>query len=92
MIDEGEREEFRAVASAAGQSLSEWMRDAGRERLSASRPPRLVTESDMVDFFATVDADRAAAGVDAPEEDWDVIKARMQTVRYDELDPLGVDS
>lgn len=91
VIDEAEREAFRAMARAEGRSLSEWLREAGRERLHARRSDRLATEQDVRDFFAVVDADREAAGDTGREEDWEMVKARMESERYGDLDPLGLD-
>jgi hypothetical protein len=91
VIDESERERFRAQARADGMSLSEWLRDAGRRRLVARTPPRLATERDLRDFFSQLDAERDAKFGSAPEDDWDYVKQSLARDLDAELDPLGFD-
>lgn len=66
IVDEQEREAFRARAAAEGRSLSEWLREAGRERLARNRPEQLRTPQDLAAFFEACDARESA-----PEPDWD---------------------
>ncbi len=89
VIDEAERERFRACAKAEGLSLSEWLRGLGRERVAASQPRRLATRDDLLDFFDAIKRDHRAG---EREEDWETTKARFEDERYQEVDPLGVDS
>jgi hypothetical protein len=89
VIDVDEREEFRACAKAAGLSLSEWLRELGRERVAATHAPRLVTRDDLLEFFDEVRQDHRPG---EREPDWDVTKARSDAERFDALDPLGIDT
>lgn len=66
IVDEHEREAFRAQASAEGRSLSEWLREAGRERLERQRPEQLRTPEDLRRFFAACDERESGR-----EPDWD---------------------
>jgi hypothetical protein len=91
VIDESERERFRAQARADGLSLSEWLREAGRRQLAASAPSPLATERDLRDFFTQLDAEREAQFGTAPEEDWETVKQRLAGDLSAELDPLGLD-
>lgn len=52
VIDEREREAFRAGAAASGLSLSEWLREAARERLERERPVAIASVDDLDRFFA----------------------------------------
>lgn len=89
VIDEAEREQFRACARAAGMSLSEWLRRLGRERIAASEARRLVTRDDLLAFFDEIKHDQEPG---VSEEDWDVTKARFEAERFEAADPLGIDS
>jgi hypothetical protein len=66
VIDEREREAFRARATAEGISLSEWLREAARERLERGRPTTISSVDDLDRFFA----ERGAAEVGS-EPDWE---------------------
>lgn len=66
VIDDLEREAFRASAAAAGQSLSEWLREAGRERLERERPVAIASVDDLDRFFAA-QAERESGA----EPDWE---------------------
>lgn len=89
VVDEAERERFRACARAEGMSLSEWLRELGRERLAVSRPKRLVTSDDLSEFFEQIKRDYEPGAV---EEDWETTKERLDGERYGAIDPLGIDS
>jgi CHAD domain-containing protein len=78
LTDDAEREAFRAQAKREGRSLSEWLREAGRDRLHAAQAARLRTPEDLDDFFAEIDARR---GDDRPEEDWEQHRARIEASR-----------
>lgn len=52
VVDEHERDAFRAGAAAQGLSLSEWIREAARERLERERPMEIATVADLDRFFA----------------------------------------
>lgn len=82
IVEEREHADFRAGASRAGQSLSEWLRQAGRDRLDASRPAELASVADLIGFFAA--GDSREIGV---EPDWDEHLAVASSSRRDGLDP-----
>jgi len=69
VVREDEKERYRASADRAGVSLSEWVREAAREKLAReSRGRRLDTVEDLRSFFAECDARHAGEG---PEPDWE---------------------
>lgn len=80
LTDDAEREAFRAQARREGRSLSEWLRDAGRDRLRRAQPSALDSDEALDAFFAEVDQ-RHAAGGDPVEEDWVTVKARIAASR-----------
>ena len=82
LVDPLEREEFRAQAKREGRSLSDWLREAGRERLARAHDRQLLTPADLQEFFAELDARR---GDERPEEDWDSVKRRVAAARTPEL-------
>ncbi len=82
VIDAAEREAFRAAAEREGTSLSEWIREAGRDRLERAESRRLRTPADLRRFFEELDASR---NDDRPEEDWQVTKQRIATSRTPDL-------
>ena len=47
VIDERERDAFRARAAAEGLTLSAWLREAARERLERERPMEMRTVVDL---------------------------------------------
>jgi hypothetical protein len=55
VVDDREREAFRARAAAEGRSLSEWLREAARERLRETAPGTLESPAALVAFFAECD-------------------------------------
>ena len=65
VLDEREHAAFRATATAAGESLSEWLRRAGRERMEREQRTRLTSVADLRDFFRSCD-EREIGG----EPDW----------------------
>jgi hypothetical protein len=89
VIDEVEREEFRARAQREGMSLSEWLRQAGRDRLAESAEPTLATVDALREFFDEID--RANSGLPA-EDDWEVHEARIAASKREGLGLLGLDS
>jgi hypothetical protein len=66
VIDERERDAFRACAATEGRSLSEWLREAARERLQRQQPLEIKSVVDLDRFFA----ERAAAET-GTEPDWE---------------------
>lgn len=76
IIDEHERDAFRARAAVQGLSLSEWIREAARERLERERPMEITTVADLDRFFA----ERRDAE-DGKEPDWEQHLAVMERSR-----------
>ena len=62
IIDERERDAFRARAAAEGLTLSAWLREAARERLERERPMEIRTVVELDRFFA--ECARAEAGTE----------------------------
>ena len=66
VLSQEEREAFRRRASAAGMSLSAWLRDAGRRRLAESPAALLDSAEKLRDFFTSLpEADHGR------EPDWE---------------------
>lgn len=76
VLDDREREAFRARAVAEKQSLSEWLREAGRERLERDRPARLATVDDLTRFFEA--CDRRESGQEPEWAEHQVIASRSR--------------
>ncbi len=69
VLDEAEKERFRAEADRAGVTLSEWLRQAAREKLARRRHRiRLETPEDLTVFFRACDA-MAEGGEEA---EWEI--------------------
>lgn len=81
VVQRSEHDAFRARATAEGQSLSEWLRQAGRERLERTQPARLTAAEELSRFFAECDA--RETGV---EPDWDQHLTVAASSRRDGLD------
>ncbi len=75
LTDDAEREAFRAQARREGRSLSDWLREAGRQRLQQAQQSRLRTPEDLDGFFAQIDARHGDA---VREDDWEVHRARIE--------------
>jgi hypothetical protein len=56
VIEPREHDAFKSRAQADGQSLSEWLRQAGRERLARAGATRIATSADLRRFFEECDA------------------------------------
>jgi hypothetical protein len=56
LVEPEERARMRAQAQREGKSLSEWLRDAGNERLAAQRPAALTSTDALAAFFEDCDA------------------------------------
>jgi len=65
VIDERERDAFKARATAEGATLSEWLRDAARQKLEREQPTAISSVDDLDRFFAERSADE-----DGVEPDW----------------------
>ncbi len=71
ILEEEEREEFRERANREGVSLSAWLRQAGREKLTAAKSTKVMTcLEELRSFFAACD-DRE----EGVEPDWKDHKA-----------------
>jgi len=56
VLSEEEKERFRRCAVREGKTLSDWLREAAREKLRQQRPPRLDTLEELRGFFASCNA------------------------------------
>lgn len=76
VVREDEKERYRKSAERSGISLSEWLREAAREKLaSEADEKRIETVEDLEAFFAEIDADPDGEG---PEPDWEDQKRRIE--------------
>lgn len=66
VVTDEEKERFRGCAEREGKTLSEWMREAAREKLEQEGPLRLDTVHDLRAFFASCDARE-----EQDEPDWE---------------------
>jgi hypothetical protein len=82
ILDPREHDAYRARAAEEGTSLSEWLREAARERLARSRPTRIDSVEDLDRFFA--ERTTAEQGV---EPDWNEHLAMIERSRRDGLEP-----
>lgn len=68
VVREEEKEKYRRSAERSGLTLSEWLREAAREKLALeSRGRSIETIEDLDAFFAECDARHEGEG---PEADW----------------------
>ncbi len=67
LLEPSERERFVRAADRCGESLSTWLRRAGRERLEREDRSGVMSVSELRAFFA--DCNARDDGV--PEPDWD---------------------
>ncbi|MFW6200990.1 MAG: plasmid mobilization protein [Gemmatimonadota bacterium] len=68
-VHEHEKERFRSQAKRVGKSLSEWLREAAREKLAASAEVSSLDSVAELDAFFE-DCDRVDAVGKQPEPDW----------------------
>jgi hypothetical protein len=74
VLDGTEKERFRQIAARAGQSLSEWLREAAQEKaLAAEASPALDSAEDLRSFFAVCDAREVGQ-----EPDWEAQRALIE--------------
>ncbi|MDT8449071.1 MAG: hypothetical protein RQ847_02755 [Wenzhouxiangellaceae bacterium] len=67
VLDERERAAFRRQARLEGQSLSAWLREAGRARMrDREHEPKFADRESLAEFFARCD-EKTGPGV---EPDW----------------------
>jgi hypothetical protein len=76
MVDSREREAFRRSAAAEGVSLSEWLRQAARDRLADQRFAAIASAADLDVFFA-----QRAEAEQGTEPDWSEHLAVMERSR-----------
>lgn len=70
-VHEHEKERFRSQAKRVGKSLSEWLREAAREKLAGSvEVASLDSVADLDAFFE--DCDRVEPVGEQLEPDWDM--------------------
>lgn len=55
VVDEAEKERFRREAARRGSSLSEWIREAAREKLADREDTRLDSLEALGEFFRACD-------------------------------------
>ena len=67
LLDEIEKEAFRAMAQREGLSLSAWLRKAGKEKLLAKEQQKPIHDKDSLERFFR-DCDAKAQGT---EPDWE---------------------
>lgn len=69
VVREDEKERYRRSAERAGLSLSEWLREAAREKMASTAGGRTIdTLEELEAFFAECDARHEGKG---REPDWD---------------------
>lgn len=74
VVREDEKERYRRSAERAGMSLSEWLRDAAREKLAIeARETRIESPEELDAFFAECDAKETE-----PEPDWEEQERRIE--------------
>lgn len=84
VLDERERAAFRRQARLEGLSLSAWLREAGRERLSEQeRMPRFADRESLTAFFER--CDRHAG--EGKEPDWAEHRQVIEASRGEGLPP-----
>ena len=66
VLDQEEKAALERAARREGVTLSAWLREAAKEKLSSTEPPSLATTDELREFFDTCDA--REVGV---EPDWD---------------------
>lgn len=73
VLGAAEKERYRALARREGKNLSEWIREAVRERAAGYQDElHLETPESLDAFFAECDRDHGPQA--APELDWDDVK------------------
>jgi hypothetical protein len=67
VVEAADKERFREIAGREGKTLSEWVRDAAREKAAASDEGRQLGSTDALEaFFAECDARETGR-----EPDWE---------------------
>lgn len=82
VVDEREKQAFRSRAAAEGRSLSEWLREAARERLNRNTPGKLGDPHELRAFFEACDQREQS-----PEPDWNEHFSVIQASRRQGLPP-----
>lgn len=75
VVREEEKERYRRSAEEAGLTLSEWLREAAREKLASKHAGRIKTVEDLDAFFAECRAGHEGEG---PEPDWEDHKKAIE--------------
>ena len=77
IVERAEKDRFRRLAEREGKSLSEWLRDAARDKLAEAQKRRgLETPEALHEFFA--DCDRREQG---REPDWEAHREVIERSR-----------
>jgi len=82
IVDEAERETFRRLAEERGQSLSAWLREAGRRReAEQTARPAFSDAAALETFFAACDERETGR-----EPDWEDHRERIERSRLEGLE------
>jgi hypothetical protein len=74
VVEAADKERFREIAGREGKTLSEWVRDAAREKAAASDEGRQLGSTDALEaFFAECDARETGR-----EPDWESHRAVIE--------------
>lgn len=74
VVDDAEKERFRRRAAREGKTLSQWLRDAAREKLAAEEARvRLDSRAALEEFFRACDAHERGK-----EPDWSVHRRAIE--------------
>jgi hypothetical protein len=89
VVDEAEKERFRREATRRGSSLSEWIREAAREKLADDDVARLDSLETLCEFFRTCD-DRESGAEPAWEYHERLIEGNGGSMEAPSTDPEPV--
>lgn len=88
VVREDEKERYRKSAERSGLTLSEWLREAAREKLvSEASEKRIETLEELEAFFEECDARPDGEG---PEPDWEEHKRRIEESMRPGLETEGL--
>jgi len=74
LLEPSERERFARAADRCGESLSSWLRRAGRERVDREQRDGVMSVSELREFFD----DCNACDDGTPEPDWEEHKRAIE--------------
>ena len=83
LLDRAEKERFRRAAARRGLSLSEWLRQAGHEKLrAADQPTELDSRESLEAFFESCDQRESGR-----EPDWETHRQLIERSRSSGASP-----